>query len=178
MQPPVAYAVATFGVALVAAAFDWKTARIPNALTYGGLLVALPLHAWLSPPGKALEGMQWSALGALVCVVPLLVSFWLGWVGGGDVKLIAAMGALGGISSGLESVFLALFAASAFVFIRLCWQGVFLRTVGNGFAVAATRTVLRGRTVEPRAELVSTFRFGPFALAGAAVSLAMHGGLI
>jgi hypothetical protein len=50
--------------------------------------------------------------------------------------------------------------------------------VGNGVAVAASRTVLRGRAVEPRAELTSTLRFGPFALAGATLSLAMHGGLI
>jgi prepilin peptidase CpaA len=173
-----AYALATFVVALVAAGFDWRMGRIPNALTYGALLLALPLHAWLAPPGKALESMQWSALGALACGFPLLVSFWFGWVGGGDVKLITAMGALGGISSGLESVFLALLSASAFVFVRLCWNGVFLRTVGNGLAVAATRTVLRGRLVEPRSELTSTLRFGPFALAGASISLAMHGGLI
>lgn len=178
IDPSHAYPLATLAIALVAAAFDWKTARIPNALTYGGLLVALPLHAWLSPQGRALEGMQWSALGALACAVPLLVSFRLGWVGGGDVKLIAAMGALGGLSVGLEAVFLALLCASAVVFVRLCYDGVFFRTVGNGLAVAATRTVLRGRTIEPRAELTSTLRFGPFALAGATLSLALHGGLL
>jgi prepilin peptidase CpaA len=180
MSPHQAYALATFALALVAAAFDWRTGRIPNALTYGALAIALPLHALLSPPGGALEAMQWSALGALACGLPLLVSFRLGWVAGGDVKLIAAMGAVGGLSAGLESVFLALLIASAFVFIRLSYRGMFFRTVGNGLAVAATRVVLRGRNVEPRSELTSSLRFGPFALAGAALSLrlATHGGLI
>jgi prepilin peptidase CpaA len=180
MSPHEIYALATFAVALVAAAFDWRTGRIPNALTYGTLAVAVPLHVFLSPPGKALEGVQWSVLGAVACVFPLRISFRLGWVAGGDVKLIAAMGAIGGLSAGLESVFLALLFASAFVFVRLSYNGVFFRTVGNGLAVAATRTVIRGRNVVPRTELTSSLRFGPFALAGAALSLrlATHGGLI
>jgi Flp pilus assembly protein protease CpaA len=178
MRASEVYALATFAVALLAAAFDWRLGRIPNALTYAALLVALPLHAYLSPHGRALEGIQWAAFGGLACGLPLVVSFWLGWVAGGDVKLITAMGALGGISSGLEAVFLALLSASGFVFIRLCYRGVFLRTVTNGFAVAAARTLHRGASVEPRAELTTTLRFGPFALAGASLSLAIHGGLI
>jgi prepilin peptidase CpaA len=182
MAPSEIYAIATFGVALFAAAFDWKMGRIPNELTYGSLLVALPLHAWLSPPGRTLEGIQWAVLGALACAVPLLVSFRLGWVAGGDVKLITAMGAVGGLSTGLESVFLSLLAASAFVFLRLCWNGVFFRTLGSGLALAASRTFKRGRLLETqpeaRPELTSTLRFGPFALAGASLSLVMHGGLI
>ena len=88
------------------------------------------------------------------------------------------MGALGGISAGLESVFFGLSVAAAFVFLRMCWNGVLFRTVTNGLAVAATRTVLRSRTVEPRAEFTSTLRFGPFALVGAALSLVVNGGLL
>jgi len=173
-----AYVFATFGVALVAAVFDWRTGRIPNALTLGALLLAVPLHAWLSSPGRTWDGVESSALGAAVCAVPCVIGWRLGWVAGGDVKLIAAMGALGGMSSGLESVFLSLFLASAFVFLRLCWDGVFFRTLGNGLAVAASRTVRRGMSVTPRSELASTLRFGPFALAGAALSLLLHGGLV
>jgi len=172
------YALATVAVALPAALFDWRTGKVPNVLTYGALLVALPLHAFLSPPGKALEGVQWAAIGGVACAVPLLVSYRLGWVGGGDVKLIAAMGALGGVTAGVSAVFLSLLAACSFVFLRLCYSGVFLRTLWSGLAVAASRTVLRGRIVEARPELTSTLRFGPFALVGAALSLAIHGGLL
>jgi prepilin peptidase CpaA len=102
----------------------------------------------------------------------------MGWIAGGDAKLVAALGALGGISLGLEAIFLGLFFSGAFVFVRLCWQGVFFKTVVNGFAVAATRTVIRGKAVAPRPEFTSTLRFGPFALAGAALSLVLHGGLL
>jgi prepilin peptidase CpaA len=178
MSATLAYVLATFGVALVAAAFDWRTGRIPNTLTLGAMLLAVPIHAGLSAPGRTLDGVESSVLGAFMCAVPFLVGWRLGWIAGGDVKLIAAMGALGGISFGLESVFLGLFFAVAFVLLKLCWDGVFFRTVGNGLAVAATRTVFRSRQVETRAELTSTLRFGPFALAGAALSLVLHGGLV
>jgi prepilin peptidase CpaA len=183
---PTVYLFATFGVALVAAAFDWRTGRIPNVLTVAALLVAVPLHAFLSASGHTIDGIESSALGAAVVAVPCLVGWRFGWVAGGDVKLIAAMGALGGLSSGLESVFFSLLFASAYVFLRLSWDGVFFRTLGNGIAVAATRTLFRGGSggrgrlgkiaVVPRAELTSSLRFGPFALAGAAISLVLHGG--
>ncbi len=178
MTAPQAYVVATFAVVLVAAAFDWRTGRIPNSLTLGALLLAVPMHAGLSAPGRTWDGVESSLLGALMCVVPFVVGWRMGWAAGGDVKLVAAMGALGGISTGLESVFLTLFFAAAFVFLRLCWNGVFFQTVGNGLAVAVARTVARDQAVEPRAELTSTLRLGPFALVGATLSLVLHGGLV
>jgi prepilin peptidase CpaA len=179
MTAPEAYVIATFAVVLTAAAFDWRTGRIPNTLTLGTMLLAVPLHAGMSAPGRTWDGVESSVLGGFVCLLPFLVGWRLGWVAAGDVKLVTAMGALGGLSTGLEAVFLALFCAAAFVFLRLLWSGVFLKTVGNGFAVAANRTFARGsRTVEPRQELTSTVRLGPFALAGAALTLVLHGGLV
>ncbi len=138
----------------------------------------MPLHAGLSAPGHTLDGVESSLLGAAMCALPFLVGWRIGWVAGGDVKLIAAIGALGGISMGLESVFLALFAAGSFIFLRLCWDGVLLRTLTNGLLVTVSHTVARKNKVEPRAEYTSTLRFGPFALAGAAMSLVLHGGLV
>jgi prepilin peptidase CpaA len=177
MPAPQLFVLATFAVVLVAATFDWRTGRIPNTLTFGAILLAIPLHAGLSAPGRTWDGIQSSALGAAMCAIPFLVGWRLGWVAGGDAKLVAAMGALGGISTGLESVFFGLSFAAAFVFLRLCWDGVLFRTVANGLAVAATRTVLRNQTVTPRSEFTSTLRFGPFALLGAAVSVVLNGGL-
>jgi prepilin peptidase CpaA len=178
LASPLAYVLATFAVALAAAGFDWRTGRIPNTLTLGALLLAVPIHAGLSAKGHTWDGVESSILGAGMCAFPFLLGWRMGWIAGGDVKLIAAMGALGGISTGLESVFLGLFCAASFVFLRLCWDGVLLRTLTNGVVVAVTHTVAKNRVVEPRAELTSTLRFGPFALAGAAMSLVLHGGLV
>ncbi len=178
LSAPLAYVVAMFAVALAAAGFDWRTGRIPNTLTLGSLVLAVPIHAGLSAAGHTWDGVESSLLGGAMCVLPFIVGWRMGWIAGGDVKLIAAMGALGGIQNGLESVFLGLFAAASFIFLRLCWNGVLLRTLTNGVVVAVSRTVARNHMVEPRAELTSTLRFGPFALAGAAMSLVLHGGLV
>jgi prepilin peptidase CpaA len=173
MKLPVseAFLFATFAVALVAAVFDWRTRRIPNLLTVGGLVLAVPLHLWLSP---GLVGLQSCALGGALCAMPAVAGWWLGWVSGGDVKLIAAMGAMGGVSLGVEAVFLSVFCALGFVLLRLAWEGAFLRTIGNGVAVAATRAVSR-RKLAAAPAFTSEVRFGPFAVAGAALSLFLRG---
>jgi prepilin peptidase CpaA len=67
--------------------FDMRFRRIPNALTVAGLGVALVLRAWLG--GSALvEGVEGAGVGLALALVP----FALGMLGGGDVKLLAAVG--------------------------------------------------------------------------------------
>jgi prepilin peptidase CpaA len=93
-------------IALVAAASDLRTRKIPNLLTFGSAAVAVGLHAvvggWTAA-GAALAG--W-VLG-LALFLPL---FALGGMGAGDVKLLAALGACVGP---LAVVWVALFTSVA-----------------------------------------------------------------
>src|SRR5690606_11406589 len=75
---------------LVAAAawLDVRAGRIPNLLTVGGLAAALALRA-LPGPGAVLPGLAGAGI-ALAVGLPL---FALRGLGGGDVKLLAAVGA-------------------------------------------------------------------------------------
>ncbi|MGH7612755.1 MAG: A24 family peptidase [Gemmatimonadales bacterium] len=76
---------------LLACWFDLRERRIPNALTLAGAMAALLLRsAW--GWGSVLEG----AAGAGLAVVATLVPFALGFLGGGDVKLLGAVGAFMG----------------------------------------------------------------------------------
>lgn len=85
-------AVAAALVLLPAAWCDLRLHRIPNALSVGGAILALALHAALG--GGA--GLTAAALG-LVLAFAIMVPFHaVGWLGAGDVKLIAAVGALAG----------------------------------------------------------------------------------
>ena len=178
MNGPQTYQLATLGVAATAAAFDWRKGRIPNWLTLGALVAALPLHAWLTTPGpdtSPLDGAKWSLIGATFCTVPCLVAWGFGWMAGGDLKLIAAMGALSGLSLGLEAVFFAFLCAGSFVLFRLAWDGTLLRAVSDEATTVVARTLYRkNQRLLPRE--AKTLRFGPFALAGAALSLVLHGG--
>ena len=74
----------------VAAVVDWRTRRIPNWLTFtlvlSGLAQSLVMPSAMVSPGSAMLGL----LAGFVLIFPLYA---LGAVGGGDVKLLAGIGA-------------------------------------------------------------------------------------
>jgi len=82
------------GVALsaasVAALIDVRTRRIPNWLTFGTLLVGVLLNVGLYGFGGLLTAISGAALG-LALLLPFFV---MRVMGAGDVKLLAAIGAL------------------------------------------------------------------------------------
>src|SRR5262245_61584473 len=90
-----AFAVA---VAAIAAWFDWRTGHIPNWLTLGPLGGAIVAHFVLAAASGrssfALEAAGFSVLGALTCALVPVLLFRVGAMGGGDVKLLAAIGAM------------------------------------------------------------------------------------
>ena len=82
------------GVLVGAAVMDARTGRVPNALTIGGTLAGLALWAaggWLWRTD--VDGMD-AVWGMLAALVPFALIYFLGGLGGGDVKLMAAVGAL------------------------------------------------------------------------------------
>src|SRR5437762_4235656 len=90
-------ALATLLFALLFSAFtDVRERRILNAVTYPALLVAAVCA--LSLGGFALVAE--SALGALVCTLPLAAAMWRGWMGAGDVKLMAVSGLVSATAAG------------------------------------------------------------------------------
>jgi len=92
------------GVVLTAAVIDVRTHRIPNILTFGSAAVALVYHAWTG----GLSGLGASAGGWAIGVALFLPLFLLRGMGGGDVKLLGAVGAwlgpMGVLHAGLYSV--------------------------------------------------------------------------
>ncbi|MFN2384206.1 MAG: prepilin peptidase [Gemmatimonadota bacterium] len=92
--------VALCTLVALAVTADVRTRRIPNVLTVSGLLAALMLRAalGLDPFVAGVLG----AVAAFACAVPLVA---LGGLGGGDAKLLAAVGAFVGLP-GLPVAFL------------------------------------------------------------------------
>lgn len=99
-----------YGVCICAAWIDAAMRRVPNTLTYPAILLGLGLNclavpalemaglttavAWIGSPGAGQAG--W---GFLLCAGFGILSFMARGLGGGDVKLLAAVGALIGISA-------------------------------------------------------------------------------
>ena len=69
---------------------DVRTRRIPNVLTGPALLAGIALNAGIG----GWSGLQGSLAGMAVAMVVLIGPFALGGIGGGDVKMMAAVGAL------------------------------------------------------------------------------------
>lgn len=102
-----------------AAVTDTRHGLIPNWLTFPVILGAPLVHAWTSGP----EALLGSFLSLLACgAVPYLL-FRRGAMGGGDVKLFAALGALGGARFGLQVEVSALALACVWSFGVLAYRG-------------------------------------------------------
>lgn len=93
LPPPVPYLTAA--LVLIAAFCDLRSREIPNWLTLGGIAAALALHTYLT----GWSGLQFSAAGLGLAALVFLPIFMMRWLGGGDVKLWAAVGALTGATN-------------------------------------------------------------------------------
>ena len=84
-----------FGVLVTAAITDWKTGKIYNWLTIPAMVVGLVFWTAAGADG-ALSSLGQSALSLVVGFVPFALIVALGGMGGGDAKLLGAVGALCG----------------------------------------------------------------------------------
>jgi prepilin peptidase CpaA len=98
----------TFLVTTSAAFFDLRTRRIPNALPLVACAFALAWHTWQGGP----EGF-WTSLGGLGAGVAFMLPGWLlRFTGGGDVKLLAAVGSLLGPATVVHAFVLSILAGA------------------------------------------------------------------
>ena len=81
-----------FAFALAGAVKDVRGGRIPNWLTYSGILAALVFRGFLA----GFPGLKAGVLGMLTGGGLFVILFFLGGMGGGDVKLMAAASAWAG----------------------------------------------------------------------------------
>jgi prepilin peptidase CpaA len=168
-------------VCALAAVLDLWRGTIPNALTYPVLVASPLLHFGLTYAqqhvlGAALVAAGLSVAGLVLCSAVPLFMWWKHAIGGGDVKLFAAIGALLGPSVGFEAQLYVLVAAALIAPAKLAYDGSLWRSLRNMGALLAN--VVRKKqdraVIEPT--LVSWFRLGPCFALGCALELALHWG--
>lgn len=175
--------VACIFVVVVSVASDIFTRRIPNVVTLGGLAVGVVVHGVAGFVGSGftggLRGAGFALLGALACGLIPFLAWKKGEMGGGDVKLFAAIGALVGLTIGFD-VEARTFAFSFLVLFpyRLIRHGAARPALQN--MAIGVRNVLRSR--DARVPYVSGPKLPPVILGpaiGAAFLLTMvqHGAL-
>lgn len=136
---------------------DVQAGKIYNKVTYPAMLVGF---AWNALVPDAV-GIKSSLQGFAVAAVLLGVLTILGGMGGGDAKLLAAIGAMKGYPFILDVLFYSFLLGGAFAIAVAIWQKrlwATLRRVGHMLFAA---TVLRVRPVEdPEAKMSYKIPFG------------------
>ncbi|MFZ0706047.1 MAG: prepilin peptidase [Candidatus Korobacteraceae bacterium] len=97
MMPPSSNPYALAGgvcFALAGAACDLRWRRIPNRLTGAALLIALAVNTLIG----GVRGLASSLAACLFAGAAFAIMFFMGGMGGGDVKLMAAIAAFAGLA--------------------------------------------------------------------------------
>jgi prepilin peptidase CpaA len=141
-------------VLLVTAAslLDLRRGKIPNALTYPACLFGLGLAA----ADGGWSGLTGSLLGLAVGFLPFFALYLLGGLGGGDVKLMAAVGALMGYPFILNALVTSVLVGGLIALLLVIWEGKLWQairflglTVGRVFIPGLQREPLSARQNVP-----------------------------
>jgi prepilin peptidase CpaA len=120
--------------AITAAAIDLRIRRVPNVLTAGIAVIGLGLAAM----GLGRVGIWLSLAGCLVGLAVMLPGYLIGAMGGGDVKLLAAVGTILGPGATLRA-FVASAIAGGLIAIVVAWRrGRFGATVAGATALVTS----------------------------------------
>jgi len=127
-------------VTFVSAVTDTRSGRIPNWLTLPLIPIALLTHSYAT----GWSGLTQSLLGLVACALVPLLLFSRAAMGGGDVKLLAALGSVLGPSLGIEVQLGAFLVMTFFVMAKMCWNGQLWLLFKNAW-VAGCNLVLPAR---------------------------------
>jgi prepilin peptidase CpaA len=147
-------------LAFTAAFIDYRTGKIPNVLTLPCLLISPMAYGAL---GGA-PALASSLFGALICLfIP-----WLFYrisrgtaIGGGDVKLFAALGAIVGPTLGLEMEFSSFVLLGVIAMTQLTFQGKLFRLLVSVGWLLVNPFLPRRLKREIAPEALTEMRMGP-----------------
>jgi prepilin peptidase CpaA len=126
-------------VLVTAMCTDLRSSRIPNWLTFPAMGFALVGHAWLG----GFLGALFSLAGLGAGLGLFLILYVSGSIGAGDVKLMAAVGALVGPYGALVCGLLAMLVGGLYALGAMCYQWGFA-TTGRKLVYATQGALLMG----------------------------------
>ncbi|MEM1418823.1 MAG: A24 family peptidase [Myxococcota bacterium] len=151
----------------LAAYTDLRTGKIYDWLTYP----MLALGPVLGFAGAGLGGLVEAFVGIAFCGIAPYVAWRAGQMGGGDVKLLAALGGLLGPFLGIEGQFYGMLVASVAALGMVLWRGQLLRTLANMFFLLLNPLLPKSRRRTITRDMQTPLRMGPFILVGTAAAV-------
>lgn len=120
-----------FAALIISAYTDIARGKIYNWCTYPTVFLGLAAHYLIGFQAGGLSGLLWSALGLAAGIAIFLLPYRFGLVGGGDVKLMGAVGALQGPNFVILAAFLSAVVGAIFGISVLIWKGRLCGALGN-----------------------------------------------
>jgi prepilin peptidase CpaA len=158
--------------------FDWRTGEIPNWLTLGPMALAPLAHAGFGFAkegwGAAGQGLAFSIVGIITCGVIPIFLYRSGAIGGGDVKLLGALGAMLRPLVGIETEMYSFIVAALYAPVRLAYEGKLLKTLGNSLLLVRNVFVPKDKRKELTTEMMSELRFGPSIFVATLIAILLH----
>lgn len=135
-MPPLslAWGYGVLAVVLIAASVaDVRSGKIYNCITYPAIAAGLIGHTLVGGLGGDDEalGLIGSLAGLVVGFGPLLLAWLAGGIGGGDAKLMAAVGALAGWSFTLPALFYGFVIAALMALVVMVRRRIVRRTLAR-----------------------------------------------
>ena len=153
--------------AAVAAYTDTRTGLIPNWLTLPAVVLG-PLYFLV----MASSDLALASLGAILIVglVPFMM-YRSGSMGGGDVKIFAALGGLGGLMLGLEVMLYSLCVAMVLSLFVMAKQGHLKVVMANVGRILVNPLLPKDRKMSLERRKMHQMRLGLSILLGTALAL-------
>ncbi|WP_064092022.1 A24 family peptidase [Rossellomorea aquimaris] len=161
-------------VLLVCVGTDLKSRKIYNKVIFPSLLLTFGLHIYL----HGFSGFTQGLLGFLVGLALLLIPYLMGGLGAGDVKLLALVGAVKGVSFVLmTAVYMALLGGVMALFILLFRKGVWHRLKSIVYYLSSLKQGMKVPLGIDKNDFQATYPYGVAIAGGAFVTLFMKGGI-
>lgn len=103
---------------IIASYTDLQWSRIPNWLTFPAMCLGMVLHAWIGGLGDALFALAGLGVGMGLFLLPYACKA----IGAGDVKLMAAVGAIVGPFDALSIALLSVLAGGVYALGAMTYQ--------------------------------------------------------
>lgn len=143
--------IATFFFILLVSLWDWRSYRIPNLFTYPTMAAGLIYHA---TSGGLMHGVFGLFLGGSLLLIPHL----MGGVGAGDVKTLAALGALWGAGPAFQIFLVTVLLGGIIAILILIFTQEFLNNIKRYGSIIKVLFVTRKMVYIPPSEKVSALK--------------------
>lgn len=156
------------GVLVPAAITDIRSGKVFNYITYPAVVIGIIGHSLLG--GRDLQGntigFSSSMMGFVIGFIPMFIAWKMGGIGGGDAKLTAAVGALGGWHFTIGCLFYSFGCTMLIALVVMLRYKILKRTVSRVWNFLMI-VLLRGKPADPSEKTSPKIAFALAVLLGA-----------